>query len=68
LALCRYKNDPEILAMTNLIAAYQRNEIIEFERILKVKSEVLLGCFFNSLYMKTTLMEWFLECRVTGGR
>ena len=33
----RYKNDPEILAMTNLIAAYQRNEILEFEKILKVK-------------------------------
>lgn len=33
---CRYKNDPEILAMTNLIAAYQRNEILEFEKILKV--------------------------------
>ncbi|KAL8095152.1 hypothetical protein AgCh_036559 [Apium graveolens] len=30
-----YKNDPEILAMTNLIAAYQRNEIMEFEKILK---------------------------------
>ena len=34
----RYKNDPEILAMTNLIAAYQRNEIIEFEKILKVRT------------------------------
>lgn len=33
---CSYKNDPEILAMTNLIAAYQRNEILEFEKILKV--------------------------------
>ena len=32
----RYKNDPEILAMTNLIAAYQKNEILEFEKILKV--------------------------------
>jgi hypothetical protein len=32
----RYKNDPEILAMTNLVAAYQRNEILEFEKILKV--------------------------------
>ncbi|MQL90215.1 hypothetical protein Taro_022791, partial [Colocasia esculenta] len=31
-----YKNDPEILAMTNLIAAYQRNDILEFEKILKV--------------------------------
>ncbi|KAL5565691.1 hypothetical protein UlMin_028855, partial [Ulmus minor] len=30
-----YKNDPEISAMTNLIAAYQKNEILEFEKILK---------------------------------
>lgn len=30
-----YKNDPEILAMTNLIAAYQRNEILEFETFLR---------------------------------
>lgn len=36
LLFSRYKNDPEILAMTNLIAAYQRNEILEFEKILKV--------------------------------
>lgn len=35
---CRYKNDPEILAMTNLIAAYQRNEILEFEKIVKVET------------------------------
>jgi hypothetical protein len=34
--VCRYKNDPEILAMTNLIAAYQKNDIMEFEKILKV--------------------------------
>ena len=41
---CRsYKNDPEILAMTNLIAAYQRNEILEFEKILKV--------WINSYYL-----------------
>lgn len=30
-----YKNDPEILAMTNLVSAYQNNDINEFERILK---------------------------------
>eukprot|EP00850_Spirogloea_muscicola_P009272 SM000051S17632 [mRNA] locus=s51:715956:720100:- [translate_table: standard] len=30
-----YKTDAEILAMTNLVAAYQRNEILEFEKILK---------------------------------
>lgn len=30
-----YKNDPEILAMTNLVSAYQNNDITEFELILK---------------------------------
>ncbi|CAH1103289.1 unnamed protein product [Psylliodes chrysocephalus] len=30
-----YKNDPEILAMTNLVNAYQNNDINEFEHILK---------------------------------
>lgn len=29
-----YKNDPEILAMTNLVNAYQTNDINEFESIL----------------------------------
>lgn len=42
----RYKNDPEILAMTNLIAAYQRNEIVEFEKILKVRFNSLCYCIF----------------------
>ncbi|PWA57749.1 COP9 signalosome complex subunit 2 [Artemisia annua] len=31
----RYKNDPEILPITNLIATYQWNEILEYEKILK---------------------------------
>jgi len=30
-----YKNDSEILAMTNLVSAYQNNDINEFEKILK---------------------------------
>lgn len=30
-----YKNDPEILAMTNLVSAYQNDDINEFERILQ---------------------------------
>lgn len=30
-----YKNDPEILAMTNLVQAYQDDDIKEFETILK---------------------------------
>lgn len=45
---CRYKNDPEILAMTNLIAAYQRNEILEFEKILKVNLSKRIICMHFS--------------------
>lgn len=30
-----YKNDPEILAMTNLVSSYQNNDIGQFEDILK---------------------------------
>ena len=30
-----YKGDPEVLAMTNLVAAYQANDILAFEKILR---------------------------------
>lgn len=30
-----YKNDPEILAMTNLVVSYQNDDIMEFEAILR---------------------------------
>lgn len=30
-----YKQDPEIIAMTNLVDAYQNNNIKEFEYILR---------------------------------
>lgn len=32
-----YKNDPEVGAMTNLVDAYQNNNIKEFEKILKTE-------------------------------
>lgn len=31
----RYKNDPEIMAMTNLVSAYQRRDVHEAEKILR---------------------------------
>ena len=37
-----YKNDPEILAMTNLVSAYQNNDINEFERILKQNRQTIM--------------------------
>jgi len=37
-----YKNDPEILAMTNLVTAYQNNDINEFEKILKQNRQTIM--------------------------
>lgn len=37
-----YKNNPEILAMTNLVSAYQNNDITEFEKILKTNRETIM--------------------------
>lgn len=40
-----YKQDPEVLAMTNLVAAYQGNNIREFEKILATnRSACCCGC------------------------
>ncbi|KAL0390754.1 UNVERIFIED_CONTAM: COP9 signalosome complex subunit [Sesamum calycinum] len=50
-----YKNDPEILAMTNLIAAYQRNEILEFERILKSNRRTIMDDPFIRNYIEDLL-------------
>jgi len=38
-----YKNDVEILAMTNLVNAYQNNDINEFEKILKVNRQTIMN-------------------------
>lgn len=37
-----YKNNPEILAMTNLVSAYQNNDINDFEKILKTNRENIM--------------------------
>lgn len=41
-----YKNDPQIIAMTNLVSAFQRKEINEFERILKENGASIMGDSF----------------------
>ena len=35
-----YKNNPQILAMTNLVSAYQNDDIVEFEKILRTNRYV----------------------------
>lgn len=39
-----YKNDSEVQAMTNLVDAYQRNNIKDFEKILRTNKCVLCPC------------------------
>jgi len=50
-----YKNDPEVVAMTNLVSAYMRNEIREFERILKANQRTVLGDAFIKMYLDDLL-------------
>jgi len=38
-----YREDPEIAAMTNLVQAFQNNEIHKFEKILKQNKERIMG-------------------------
>ncbi|XP_055818819.1 COP9 signalosome complex subunit 2-like [Solanum dulcamara] len=52
-----YKNDPEILAMTNLIAAYQRNEILEFEKIIKSNRRTIMDDPFIRNYIEDLLRK-----------
>lgn len=52
-----YKNDPEILAMTNLVAAYQRNEILEFEKILKSNRKTIMDDPFIRNYIEDLLSK-----------
>ncbi|SAM01721.1 hypothetical protein [Absidia glauca] len=50
-----YKNDKEIAAMTNLVMAYQRKEIKEFEKILKNNHEAIMGDPFIRTYIDEVL-------------
>ncbi|KAJ8653466.1 hypothetical protein O0I10_010902 [Lichtheimia ornata] len=50
-----YKNDREIVAMTNLVSAYQRKDIGEFERILKVNRQSIMGDSFIRDYIDDVL-------------
>lgn len=48
-----YKNDKEIVAMTNLVSAYQKKEINEFEHILRGKTKEKQKRGEQSLYVYT---------------
>ena len=48
-----YKNDNEVLAMTNLVEAYQKNDIMAFERILKTNR-------FGNSPLHHKILSWLL--------
>ncbi|CAO3644482.1 unnamed protein product [Mucor hiemalis] len=50
-----YKNDKEIEAMTNLVSAYQKKDINEFEHILRVNQKSIMGDAFIRTYIDDVL-------------
>lgn len=50
-----YKNDPEIQSMTNLVVAYQKNEINEFEKILQQNRRAIMEDQFIRMYIEDLL-------------
>ena len=63
-----YKNDPEILAMTNLVNAYQTNDINEFEAILRQNRKTIMddqfirehieGNIFQANLQRSVIVYW----------
>ncbi|KAG1667626.1 hypothetical protein FOA52_001680 [Chlamydomonas sp. UWO 241] len=52
-----YKQDPEIIAMTNLVDAYQGNNIKEFERILRSNRRTIMEDPFIRNYVEDLLKK-----------
>jgi COP9 signalosome complex subunit 2 len=50
-----YKTDREVLAMTNLISAYQKNEISEFEQVLRDNRQSIMDDPFIRDYIEDLL-------------
>jgi hypothetical protein len=52
-----YKSDPEISAMTSLVEAYQANNIMEFERILRTNRQTFMEDPFINQYIEDLLRK-----------
>eukprot|EP00339_Tiarina_fusa_P009749 CAMPEP_0117011364 /NCGR_PEP_ID=MMETSP0472-20121206/9784_1 /TAXON_ID=693140 ORGANISM="Tiarina fusus, Strain LIS" /NCGR_SAMPLE_ID=MMETSP0472 /ASSEMBLY_ACC=CAM_ASM_000603 /LENGTH=451 /DNA_ID=CAMNT_0004714139 /DNA_START=12 /DNA_END=1364 /DNA_ORIENTATION=+ len=50
-----YKNDPQIVAMTDLVATYENNDIQGFERILQNNRKTIMDDKFISMYIQDLL-------------
>jgi len=60
-----YKNHSEIVAMTNLVSAYQRRDVHEAEKILRENKVTIMDDPFISFYITDVLRslrtQWILE-------
>ncbi|GFR39870.1 hypothetical protein Agub_g371 [Astrephomene gubernaculifera] len=52
-----YKQDPEIVSMTNLVAAFQHNDITEFEKILRTNKRTIMDDPFIRNYVEDLLRK-----------
>eukprot|EP00004_Rigifila_ramosa_P026324 TRINITY_DN814_c0_g1_i1.p1 TRINITY_DN814_c0_g1~~TRINITY_DN814_c0_g1_i1.p1 ORF type:complete len:445 (-),score=131.05 TRINITY_DN814_c0_g1_i1:28-1338(-) len=52
-----YKNDPEITAMTSLLSAYERNDIKEFEKILRNSKRTIMDDPFIASYISDLIFK-----------
>ena len=50
-----YKNDPQIVAMTDLVASYENNDIQGFEKILQNNRSTIMDDKFISMYIQDLL-------------
>ncbi|KAI8462524.1 MAG: PCI-domain-containing protein [Monoraphidium minutum] len=50
-----YKSDPEVTAMTDLVAAYQGNDIAAFEKVLRTKQRTIMDDPFIRQYVEDLL-------------
>eukprot|EP00042_Codosiga_hollandica_P049293 m.570068 g.570068 ORF g.570068 m.570068 type:complete len:443 (-) comp57848_c0_seq4:160-1488(-) len=59
-----YRNDPQILALTNLVRAYQANDINEFERIIHQHRQSIMDDSFVREYIQDLLRNVRTEALV----
>jgi COP9 signalosome complex subunit 2 len=62
-----YKSDPEVTAMTDLVAAYQANNIKEFEKILMTNKRTILDDPFIRNYVEDLLRKIRTQVGVCQG-
>ena len=57
--------DPEVQAMTNLVEAYQRNDITEFEKLLRTNRRIMDDAFIRN-YVEDLLKKIRTQVGGTG--